>query len=48
MQMDMQEPGEMYCCCWEEHDLVMTQRVQTKTTDLNAGANHIIVSKFPV
>jgi hypothetical protein len=20
MQMDMQEPGEMYCCCNEDHD----------------------------
>ena len=47
MQMDMQEPGEMCCCCREEHDLAIVQRVQTKTTGLNTGANHIIVSKFP-
>jgi hypothetical protein len=26
MQMDMQEPGEMCSCCWEEHDLAIAQR----------------------
>ncbi|MGD8520219.1 MAG: hypothetical protein PVF56_03660 [Desulfobacterales bacterium] len=47
MQMDMQEPGEMCCCCWEGHDLAMAQRAQAKITGLRAGTNHIIVSKFP-
>jgi len=47
MQMDMQEPGEMCRCSWEEHDLAVVQRAQAKMTGPHAGANHIIVSKFP-
>ena len=26
MEMDMQEPGEMCCCCEEEHDLAKTEK----------------------
>ena len=47
MQMDMQEPGEMCCCCWEKHDLAIAQRALAKMTGPQTDANHIIVSKFP-
>ena len=47
MQMDMQEPGEMCCCCWEGHDLAIAQRTLVKMTGSHVDAYHIIVSKFP-
>ena len=44
MQMDMPEPGDMCCCCWEEHDLAIAQRALEKMTGPHASANHIIIS----
>jgi len=44
MEMDMQEPGEMCCCGWEEHEPAMTERNLTKPAGLYEPANHIIIS----
>jgi hypothetical protein len=47
MQMDMQEPGEMCCCCWEEHDRAIAHRALAKMKGSHVDANHIIISGFP-
>ena len=44
MEMDMQEPGEMYCCDGEEQNLVFARRKPEKITGPHAPANHIIIS----
>ena len=44
MEMDMQEPGEMCCCDWEEHKPAITERNLRQVTGLHKLANHIIIS----
>ncbi len=38
MEMDMQEPGEMCCCCDEEHDPAQNE------IGLPATVCHIVIS----
>ena len=44
MEMDMQEPGEMCCCCEEEHDLAKTGIRLPKKTRLHATVSRVIIS----
>ena len=44
MEMDMQEPGEMCCCCEEEHDLAGLKISLQNKTRLHAAASPIIIS----
>ena len=44
MEMGMQEPGEMCCCCEEEHDLAKTEKPLQKITGLHATVSRIIIS----
>ena len=44
MEMDMQEPGEMCCCCEEEHDLAKTEIRLQKKYRLHATVGPIIIS----
>ena len=44
MEMDMQEPGEMCCCGWDEHKPAITERNLKEITGLHEVANHIIIS----
>jgi hypothetical protein len=42
MEMDMQEPVDMYC--WEEHQPENMGRKLKKITGLHEPANHIVIS----
>ena len=44
MEMDMQEPGEMCCCCEEEHGLAEPEIRLPKKTKLYATLSRIIIS----
>ncbi|CAB1056478.1 hypothetical protein D1BOALGB6SA_1215 [Olavius sp. associated proteobacterium Delta 1] len=44
MEMDMPEPGEMCCCCEEEHDLAKTEISLQMKTRLHATVSRIIIS----
>ncbi|CAB1075289.1 hypothetical protein D1AOALGA4SA_3109 [Olavius algarvensis Delta 1 endosymbiont] len=44
MEMDMSEPGEMRCCCEEEHDLAIPEKKLQSKTRLHATPGHIIIS----
>ena len=44
MEMDMSEPGEMCCCCEEEHGLAKTEIALQFKTKLHATVGPIIIS----
>jgi len=44
MEMDMPEPGEMCCCCEEEHDLAKTEIPLQLKTRLYATVGRIVIS----
>ena len=44
MEMDMSEPGEMCCCCEEEHGLAEIKIPLQLKTRLPAAAGRIIIS----
>jgi hypothetical protein len=44
MEMGMQEPGEMCCCGWHEHEPATTERNLKELTEMHEPANHIIIS----
>jgi len=44
MEMDMQEPGEMCCCCEEEHDLAETEIRLHRKTRLHPTVRRVIIS----
>ena len=44
MEMDMQEPGEMCCCCEEEHDLAEAEKTLQTRVGLHAAIGLIIIS----
>ena len=44
MEMDMQEPGEMCCCCEEEHGLAKTEIPLHLKTRQHATVGRIIIS----
>ena len=44
MEMDMQEPGEMRCCGWKEHQPAGTEGNLNKISGLHEPANRIIIS----
>ena len=44
MEMDMSEPGEMCCCCEEEHDLAKMEIPLQLETRLHAAVSRIIIS----
>ena len=49
MEMDMQEPGEMCCCCEEEHGLAepeirLPKKTKPKKMGIDATLSRIIIS----
>jgi hypothetical protein len=44
MEMDMQEPGEMCCCCEEEHDLAELEITLQSKARPHAALSRIIIS----
>jgi hypothetical protein len=44
MEMDMPEPGEMCCCCEEEHDLAKMEIALQLKPGLQATVGRIIIS----